>query len=555
MAHGTNEIIREVEKIYSGMKTERESWINHWRDLGDYILPRRPRFLTDDRNQGKLKHSNIVDAAATLAAGALSSGMMSGITSPSRPWFRLTISDPVLADQDDVKIWRAEVEQTMRDIFIRSNLYNELPLMYSDLGVFGTTCTLILEDDEDVIRAYSLPIGSYCIGMDSRNAVNRLVREYSQTVSQLVEEFGLENCSSTVQELHREKQLDQWVDVLHAIIPNRDFMGEALESTRKAFRSVQYERRGPHEKLLRDGGFDEFPALAPRWSTTGEDVYGNSPAMDVLGDIKGLQILQKRKAQAIEKTVNPPMTGPTSLKTSTASILPGHITYVDVNNDRGSFRPSHEVRFDISGVLEDVGEHRARIDEAFHKNLFLMLANDRRQQPATAREIDERHEEKMLILGPVLERLNTEMLDPLINRTFSIMVRKRLVPEPPESIAGADMKIEYVSILAQAQKAVGIGSIENLATHVLGLAQGWPEALDKYNADADIDDVAEMLGTDPRLVRDAEEVEQIRVARAEQQAALAQQEQQMAQLEMAKGAAEVQSIQADAQANALGGLV
>lgn len=505
------------------LTTERSSFIRHWQDLSDYILPRQARFTVTDRNRGDRRNSKIVDNTATLAVRTLSSGMMSGITSPARPWFQLATPDPSLNEFTPVKLWLDLVKQRMSTVFLRSNLYTTLPITYADLGVFGTNAFAVLEDDEDVIRCYPFPIGSYAIGTSHRGNTDSVYREYQMTARQLVSQFGIENVSIATKNLYERGNGEAWIDVVHAVEPNPDYDERKAESRYKRFRSCYYEKGADGENMLRRSGFDDFPVMAPRWSLTGEDIYGHSPGMDALGDIKALQLEQKRKAQAIDKMVNPPMTAPSSLRNSRASLLPGDVTYVDVQSGQQGFAPAYEINPRINELMLDIQENQGRIRRAFFEDLFLMIANDQRSN-ITAREIQERHEEKLLMLGPVLERLNDELLDPLIDRTFNIMTRMGLIPPPPKELQGMDLSVEYISVMAQAMKLTGITGIERFMAFAGNMAQANPEVMDKIDFDQAIDEYANMVGTPPSLVRDDDTVAQVRKQRAEQQAQMQQAE-------------------------------
>jgi hypothetical protein len=244
--------------------------------------------------------------------------------------------------------------------------------------------------------------------------------------------------------------------------------------------------------------------------------------MTALGDVKQLQTEQKRKAQAIEKMVNPPMTGPSSLKNARASILPGDITFTDEREGQKGFRPSHEVDPRIRELMEDIQDVRGNIRRAFFEDLFLMLAQSDRRE-ITAREVEERHEEKLLALGPVLEQLNQDGLDPIIDLSFSYHMRQGLLPPPPKELEGQELKVEYISVMAQAQKLVGIGGLERYAAFAGNLVQvsGDPQIADKVNFDQLLDEHGVSVGVPPTVIRSDEEVEAMRQQR--QQAAQAQQ--------------------------------
>lgn len=535
---------KSYELLRSQLENERSTFLPHWRSLSDYLLPRRSRFTITDVNKGDRRNQNIIDNTATLAARTLRSGMMSGVTSPARPWFRLTTPDPDMANFGTVKEWLYDVTKRMETVFIRSNIYNALPVIYGDIGVFATAAMSLEEDfDGDVIRCYPFPIGSYMIANDHKLKVNVFFREFSMTVRQIVSRFGelteggqanWDNMSHHVKNLWEQGQTEAWVNVCHVISPNDEYDESKLESKYKKYRSVYYERgygssttQGysvDDNRILSDKGYNYFPILCPRWEVTGEDVYGTDcPGMTALGDVKALQLMHRRKAKAVDKMIDPPMTAPSSMKNQKASLLPADITYIDTREGQQGFRPTHEVRPNIQELLLDIQSHQGRIQRAFYEDLFLMLANSDRRE-ITAREIDERHEEKLLALGPVLEQLNQDLLDPLIDNTFEIMLQQGLIPPPPEELQGMQLKVEYISVMAQAQKLVGIGGIERFTGFAGQVAQVNPSILDKVNADKLIEIHGDYNSIPPGIVRTDDEVAAIRDQRAQQQQAQAQAE-------------------------------
>jgi hypothetical protein len=454
----------------------------------------------------------------------LSSGMMGGLTSPARPWFALRTADPVLNEAKPVRVWLDTVRQRMTDVFLRSNLYQALPVAYEDLGVFSTTAFEVVEDEQTTIRCYPAPIGSYWLGISARGVIDTFVREFQMTYRQLVDRFGEENCSERVKAGAKE-QKDTWVDVIHFVEPNPDHDPEKPWAKDKAFRSIYYEKTET-EKALSESGFDEFPVMVARWGVCGEDIYGTRcPGMQALGDIKTLMLGEKRKWEAVDKLVRPPMTGPSSLKNATASMLPGGMTYVDVSQGQQGFQPAYQINPHLGEFDAMLRQLESRIDRAFFADLFLMIAQMERSG-VTATEINERREEKMLMLGPVLERLNDELFDPLIKRVFNIMLRQSepiwaglvagtpLLPPPPPEMEGLTLTIDYVSVLAQAQKLIGVSALEKLTVYIGNLMTAFPEAADRFDADQAIEEYGGMVGAGPKIIRDAKEVAAIRAARA-----------------------------------------
>lgn len=507
---------KRLERRRTALELERSSWLTHWRDLNEYVSPRSARFLLTDRNRGDKRHQRIINNTATLALRSLRSGMMSGVSSPSRPWFLLATPDPDLNEFAPVKIWLHDVTQRMRTVFGRSNLYNALPLAYHDLGLYGTHAVALLEDQADTIRLYPFPIGSYMLANSDRNVVDTAIREFQLTARQIEQWFGLDGASDQVKVALQNGNVDASFDIVHAVEPNQDYAPGKLESRFKRFASVYYEKGAQHGKCLSERGFDGFPILAPRWDVTGEDVYGSSPGMDALGDVKQLQQEERRKAQAIDKLVSPPMNAPSSMRNRRASVLPGDINYVDVQQGQQGFTPAYQIEPKLGELGVDIQAIERRIQRAFFEDLFLLIANDTRSN-ITAREIAERHEEKLLMLGPVLERVNDELFAPLIDRTFDIMWARGQIPPPPEELQDVDLKVEYTSIVAQAQKLVGAASVERFASFVGNIAGVRPDALDRLDVDEMIDTYADITGVPPSLVVPVAEAQQVRDARAQQQ--------------------------------------
>jgi hypothetical protein len=277
--------------------------------------------------------------------------------------------------------------------------------------------------------------------------------------------------------------------------------------------------------FLRESGFEQFPALVPRWATAGGDIYGNSPGMEALGDIKQLQHEQLRKAQAIDYQTKPPLQVPVSMKNRDVETLPGGISFVD--GASAGIKTAFEVNLNLQYLLNDIQDCRERVRGAFYADMFLMLAGQPNTR-MTATEVAERHEEKLLMLGPVLERLHNELLDPLVDITFTRMLQAGIIPPAPEELQGMDLNVEFVSMLAQAQRAIGTNSVDRFVGNLGTIAQMKPDILDKFDSDQWADIYADMLGVDPSLIIADKEVAAIRTARnqamaAKEQAAALQQ--------------------------------
>ena len=509
---------QHCDDLIIAMKNDRMSWWTHWREIAVYIIPRRYKWLItpNQGNRGSPINQRIVNNTGTVALRILSAGMMSGITSPGRPWFKLATDNSDLNEVPEVKIWLDECQKRLGTVFAESNFYTSLATVYNDLGAFGTGVMIIYQDYDDVIRVFNTCAGEYFLQNDDRQDVSTMAREFVLTTQQVAAQFGLENCSPDIQgsiktggaALTREKKVG------HVIERNTDLIPGAPGIKGMPWREVYWELGTGQTEVLRVRGFHEKPFIAPRWDIVGNDAYGRSPGMDALGDIKMLQVEEKRKAQAIDKHVNPPMIADIALKNEPASMLPGGVTYVANGNGVG-FKPAYTIAPDFSGLVQDIEKLELRIKNTFFNDLFMMISQ--LDTVRTATEIDARKEEKLIQLGPVLERFENEALDPSINCVFDIMLRGGLFPPIPRQLSNQKIKVEYISMLAEAQKAASTASIERLAQFVGNLAAAVPGALDNVDWDETIDEYADMLGVSPKLIMATAKVAQIRQQRNQQQ--------------------------------------
>tara|TARA_R110002126_G_scaffold110234_5_gene247350 strand:+ start:45 stop:1664 length:1620 start_codon:yes stop_codon:yes gene_type:complete len=515
-------------------------------ELSDYLAHRRGRFLIEDSSntRGRKRNNKIIDSTGTQALRTMTAGMMSGMTSPARPWHRRKIAgDPELMARPDVKEWIGNVERVERSILNRSNFYNSVSSVYTELGAFGTAPLYRQPSFERVIHFRPFTAGEYVIAENFQGAVDTVGRYFTMTVSQIVEKFGMQpgntsinwkGISATTKKLWDSNQFDSLVAIIHLIEPRRN---EDRDSTRNdqmnmPVRSVYFEYAGDGEDILFEGGFKKMPIYVPRWDVLGGDVYGRGPGMDTLGDIKQLQHQQKRKAQAIDKMVNPPMVASVNLRGKPSTTLPGGNTYVDPTQGGQGFQPAYQVQPRINEMMMDINEVQERIQRGFYADLFAMMINsDRRQMTAT--EVAERHEEKLVLLGPVLQRLNVELLDPLLDDVFDFAMEAELLPPIPAALENQELEVEYISLLAQAQQAVSASTIERTMSFAGNLSAVFPEVVDVVDADFALREYSEVLGNDPKLLKPTETVDAARQARQEE----AQQSQAMEQAgSMAQGA-------------------
>ncbi len=527
------EVVKEYNKRLAALVAEYDTWKSHYKEISQYLIPRKGRFLDRDTipNDGSKRHRDIIDNTGGRALRILAAGMQSGLTSPARPWYKLGLADKELTEYAPVKQWLEEVRKRMLYVFHRSNFYTATHNVYYEMGAFGTGAMAIDADYHTVIRCYPFTVGEYYLAADAGLRVDSFFRIYWETVRNVVTKYGEENCSTSTVNMFKNGNGDKWIRIVHLVEPNKDHTPGALEAERKAFKSATYEYKGHGEKFLRESGYDHFPIMAPRWAVTGTDVYGTSPGMETLGDVKMLQKMQTKALVALDKLVDPPMNAPMNLKHQGANIIPGGVNYLDLNQGQQAFTPAYQVNPDFRSMEYKIEKVQQSIREGLFADLFLMIANTRKDMTAT--EVMERHEEKLLMLGPVIERIQPELLDRVIDRTFYLMDEAGLLPPPPQELEGMEMEIEYISLLAQAQKMVGTAAIEQTAAFVGNLAAVKPEVLDKFDQDEAVDQYADMVGVPPKIIVPDDRVREIRAERAKQ---IQQQQAMETGMRMAEGA-------------------
>lgn len=540
---------RQAQMRLAEMKSERNSWDPHYRELQDYFLTRRGRWITDAATaRGQKRNQKLVDPTPKFSARTLGAGMHAGSTNPATPWFRLTTPDPEMMESPAVSRWLYTVENRMRDIFARTNLYSVLPTTYMEAGVFGTAPVLMLEHRERVLHFVPKTVGSYYLATDGDGRIDTMFCEYKLTLRQMADEYGVEKLSDGVQAQYNAGRRQELVDVLHVIEPRGNRDPSIPNAANMAFSSVYYETQGTVERPpLRVSGFADNPLAVFRWETTEiTDPYGSSCGMDALGCAKAMQVQQKRKAQAIDKHVDPPMVGDPALKNQPSTLLPGDVTWAGFTptGSAPKFQPAYIIKPELQGLILDIQDVRDLVQQAMYTDLFFAITKaDPRN--ATVPEIDARKEEQILALGPVLQNHTDGLIKPIIDRTFNAMVRNSMpvwtgvmdypmnpaafIPPPPPELEDVPLRVEMIGPLAQAFRAIAGGKLDRFTAFVGAVAKyqleagGSPDVLDKIDTDQMVDEYAQALGVPPTVIRGDEDVAAMREQRAQ-----AQQQQQMA---------------------------
>ncbi len=504
--------VRHVLRRFRELEKERRSWEGQWQEITALMLPNKGKWSEESHNKGTKKHGNIVDSTALYALRILAAGMHGGLSSPARPWFRFSLKDKELENAEGIGKWLQDTQERVHAVLSGSNFYPTVHAHYAELAAIGTACFLIEEDQDEVIRCRNLTVGEYYLDCDAKGRVDTLYRKMTMTPRQIEQRFS--SCPQYIKELVQQDSLKTF-PLIHAIEPRKNYSPDKIDGKNRRYASY-YVLLGQGNFLLEEGGYEEFPACCPRWDVTGQDVYGRGPGMDALPDVTMLQRMRQDGLEALELEIKPPMNVSNSLRNQGGqfSLRPGFANFVDTNAQMPAITPTYQVRANLQALDAYLQQIRQQIGEHFYKDLFLLLTQSDKRMTAT--EVYERNAEKLLMLGPTLERLRSELFQPLIQRVLGIMKRYgKILPVPP-LLSGREWEIEMQSALALAQKSADIAAIENITYFAGNLAQINPEVLDNLDIDEMLIHNAKLLGVPLSLLRGKDRVYAIREQRKQE---------------------------------------
>lgn len=495
-----------------------KGWRSSHQDLQTYINQLRG-FFDQDPNDGKMvDHKKIMDGHATQTAERTANNLNSSITSKSRPWFKLTI-DLEMLNIPGVRAWLDEVQKRMYLILEQSNIYDVFQSAYEELVQFGTACFIILKDFDDVIIGRSFTAGEYYLGTDGRGRIDTFAREDSMTVDEMVNEFGIENVSLATKAMYEDPgQRDNWVKYRHLIQPNRNRIEGVLDKDNMEFESLYWEvGEGDDNRFLAKRGFKSFRCIAPRWKTsTTNQIYGHGPGWFALGDIKELQKMVFDRAMLREKLHNPPTQEDASVE-GHSNMLPGGTTKVTTAVPNSGVRAAYQVPDALVSMDNGINEKKMAIDRFFFLDVFSIISSIDRAN-VTALQVAKMDQERIMLMGSILNKLDKEMLSPTIDLIYNDMLEMGLFPPAPPEVEGITLNVQYTSVLAQALRSVGIESMERAIGFV---GQFAPNAIRIIDQDEVAREAFDMAGAPAKTIKTKEQVAQ--------EDAIAQQQQEMMQ--------------------------
>lgn len=540
----------ETEKIsylksrLKQLKKAREPWLARWREVSDFISPYSGRFESNHKIDDR-SYDLIIDNEAGRALNILVSGLSSAATSPVRQWFKLSTGN---IDEDlnqDAAMWCSSVEKHLLKVFQKSNTYNSLHILYQELCLFGVGVDLIYDDFNNVIHHNILSAGEYCIATNDKGVVDTLYREFVLTTAQAVKFFGYDQLSDVVKQNFDNGKLEENILFCHAIEPREDRFIGSKTNLNMPFASYYFEVENITKMLARESGFEIFPALCPRWQVLNNEAYGISPCMIALPTVKQLQQEASDKSLIIENLADPAVQAPMSARQQPISLARGALNFTSNTGIDQQIKPINMANGDINAITQDIEMLKHAIRSDFFVDLFLLIQqaqNDRK----TATEIYALKEEKMLVLGAVLERLQHELLEPLVTLTYNKLANVNFLAQAPEELQGKDITLEFQSMLAQSQRAIDVNNIDSFLARIQNMAAVTPDILDRIDTDGLYKVLANRYAVDPYINRNEQEIEDIRQQRLQQQQQMQQAEQAQALGQTAQSFAQAQKLGVDA---------
>ncbi len=529
---------KSVQRRYDALFEEQKRWVPKWKEIRDFIAPWSGVFESEKQLQHARRDDKIFDGTGFDASNIMAAGIMFGLTPRSRQWYKLGSEDPELNQWEPARMHLEEVQDILYSGMNRSNVYNSLHMLFGESGTFGTGVMGSWENDERMFRTRSFAIGTYALGTDAFGSVNRFARELEMSAEQIAQVFGKDELTTDMKNKLDKGDIKTKYAIYHMIEPNNDYIPDCVMLEGMAYREFYWLKDSKDEKALSVQGYYELPIHAPRWLVPDEGVYGYGPGWFALAECRGLQLMSEDVLVALELMIKPPVSATNKAFANGINLFPGGVNVQEEGNlQQNAVRPVFEVNMPVEQVEMKIERIQQVIKRRFFADLFMMLDNLKNNK-MTAREVIERSQEKMTMLGPSIERYQTELLNPFISRAYNIANRMGKLPPPPQELIGRELKVEYVSPLSLAQKASGITALEQGLAIALNLATAFPNVRKKIKEMEAVDRYWDMLGIPTGILRTDEEVEAMIKQEQAEMAQQVQQEQLMQATEAARNLAQ-----------------
>jgi hypothetical protein len=531
-----------IIKKHDKMKSNRVNWDRYWKELSDYFVPQKSNVYGTHVSGQKLENK-LFDSTSIHAVELLASALHGMLTNPSLNWFGLTTGNETIDRKKNVRQWLEDARNKMITTLNNSNFQTEIHELYMDLVSFGTGLMRIDRDDDTVIRFRTTPIYESFIDESNKGIVDIVSTEKEWTVRQLVQEFGektlAEKCPDLLSKLKDDPEYKE--KVIHYVAP-RDLKSTSNTPKKMAYMSMHVIRR--HQQVLRESGYKTQANVSPRWTKLSSEVYGRSPAMKCLSDVKTLNVVVQSMLQAAQLRATPPIQAPDDGLMAPRKITPASTLF---------YRAGTKDRFEPLNLSGDLGVSEKMIDmikSNISRAFFIDQLQLRDGPQMTATESSIRSNDNLRLLAPILGRLHNELLKPIIDRSFDIMWEGKLFGPLPLEMAEVDkLEINYTSQIAKAQKESELDAFPKFLGVMGPVVQLKPEVMDNMNPDEFFRHYWNVTGLPEKGLNEENQVRRTREAKAQQ---MMQQQQMMQEQHDAEVSSKVAPNMLEAQKMQIG---
>ena len=493
---------RSLLTRFNGLEEARQPWVSSWQELTEYMLPRKNSFTSigvSNSFRGQTGDERIFDSTPMHALEMLGSSLGGLLTNPSLPRFDISVKNRQLGDSADVRTFLQEARERMVAVFNAedSGFQTHVHELYLDVALLGTAVMYVEADNETLVRFSTRPLGEVYVAESVRGQVDTVYRKYEISTRQAIQEWGV-NCSDETKRKAEDKP-DEKVEILHAVYPRSDRNPRGLGVKNFPYASVYMETKNNH--IVEETGYLEMPYMVPRWAKAAGETYGRGPGQTALSDTRVLNAMARTALMAAEKMSDPPLMVPDDGFLGPVRSGPGGLSYYRAgSSDRIEALPVH---VDLGATEEMMRQRRESI-----RRIFLGDQIAPEGPAVTATEAIIRQSEKMRVLGPVLGRLQTEFLSPLIKRVFRIMLRSGGLPAFPQELTPDDLDVRYTSPVARAQKQYEAQGLSQTMEY-LGPLVGGADAfgiMDNFDTDRMARHVADLFDTPSDYLKPEQDV-------------------------------------------------
>ena len=492
------------------MKAERGTWETHWQDLANFVLPNAADFNVK-RAKGDKRTTLVYDSTGIHSNEMLSAGLHGMLTNPASEWFSLRVKgQDDINENPEVKEWLELTSQTILselnapEVAFPSHIHE----YYLTLCSIGTAVMFIGEPaTREGIAFKTIHIEEVFVADNADGIVDTVFRTFKMSLRQIAQKWGEDAMSPRMKRMWDKKEFDKEIELLHCVYPREDATPGKEAADQLPIASVYIDEKEKH--VIKEGGFHEMPYMVSRWAKSTGEVFGRSPAMTALPDIKMLQEMMKTTIKAAQKVADPPLLVPDDGVLGPVRTIPGGLNYY--RSTTGARIEPLLTGGNIPISFEMMEEIRNRIRQTFYLDQLQFWGGP----TMTATEVIERTERTLRLLGPTLGRLQSEFLGPMIERIFGVLSRAKRLPPAPEILAETPLDIEYVSPLARAQRQTetqGIMRTIELAAPVAGMD---PQAAQVIKGADTVRHIAHLNGVPPKLLKSNDELAEEAQAQAQ----------------------------------------